>query len=389
MFLASRNSFCWGNRGSGKSAIFKILAEREKKSGAVVIELSPEDYSYEMLSQVMRKEKEGAWAKLGSYAAAWKYLIYVLIMKGLTEQGPKLKRGAANRIYAYLRDNHSGSQSNPIATMISYLKRIEGFKVGGYEAKLKTQELTRLYRLEEIDRLIPDLRELCDRFKVLVLVDELDRGWDASEDAKGLRGRLVSGCRIDKSSVAESACRHSPAERALRTAFPVCMKMPRSTVTSWRRSSGTNLRFLTWWHSESGTAFPDMKKRVAKLVGMPFSRKHWVTGRPKSFNYMIDRTLYRPREIIQFCIDAVQEATEDKIPEPIDYAVLTGAEFRYSQQRTQDIAAEYRFQYPGLMSIFDVFRGRSIHSLKEFELLLLRTGESRSGKKPGLEPRPR
>jgi hypothetical protein len=85
-----------------------------------------------------------------------------------------------------------------------------------------------------------------------------------------------------------------------------------------------------------------------------------------------------PREIIQFCIDAVQEATEDKIPEPIDYAVLTGAEFRYSQQRTQDIAAEYRFQYPGLMSIFDVFRGRSYSFTKEeLELLCLSisTGE--------------
>jgi hypothetical protein len=52
-----------GNRGSGKSAIFRILGEREKSSGTVVIQLSPDDYSYEMLSQVMRAESEGSWAK--------------------------------------------------------------------------------------------------------------------------------------------------------------------------------------------------------------------------------------------------------------------------------------------------------------------------------------
>jgi ABC-type transporter Mla maintaining outer membrane lipid asymmetry ATPase subunit MlaF len=42
-----------GNRGTGKSAIFKVLAKRERDAGSVVIELAPEDYSYEMLTQVL------------------------------------------------------------------------------------------------------------------------------------------------------------------------------------------------------------------------------------------------------------------------------------------------------------------------------------------------
>lgn len=98
----------------------------------------------------------------------------------------------------------------------------------------------------------------------------------------------------------------------------------------------------------------------------------------KSFNYLIDRTLYRPREIIQFCTDAVEEARKERLEPPINYGVITRAENRYSEERAKDIAAEYRFQYPGLMSIFDVFRGRQYSMTKdELELICLgiSTGE--------------
>lgn len=134
-----------GNRGSGKSAIFKIVAEREREAGNLVIELSPEDYSYEMLTTLLKEESEGAWAKHGAYAAAWKYLIYVLVMKALTEFGSKFKRGSAAEIYTYLRNNHRGFQGNPIAVLVSYLKRMEGVKLGQYEASFKSRELEKLY----------------------------------------------------------------------------------------------------------------------------------------------------------------------------------------------------------------------------------------------------
>jgi hypothetical protein len=85
---------------------------------------------------------------------------------------------------------------------------------------------------------------------------------------------------------------------------------------------------------------------------------------------MVDRTLYRPREIIQFCVGAIDETREQRTPLPVDYSVLTAAELTYSEDRAKDISAEYRFQYPGLLSIFEVFRGRN-YSLDWDELSLL------------------
>jgi hypothetical protein len=72
---SSAKTVLLGNRGSGKSAIFQVLAKRERTAGNRVIELSPEDYSYELLSSTMAAENAGSWAKHGAYAAAWKYLL--------------------------------------------------------------------------------------------------------------------------------------------------------------------------------------------------------------------------------------------------------------------------------------------------------------------------
>ena len=49
--LDGTKSVVLGPRGSGKSAIFRMIAEA-RKNNAVVVELSPEDYSYELLQRV-------------------------------------------------------------------------------------------------------------------------------------------------------------------------------------------------------------------------------------------------------------------------------------------------------------------------------------------------
>lgn len=115
----------------------------------------------------------------------------------------------------------------------------------------------------------------------------------------------------------------------------------------------------------------------------------------KSFNYVIDRTLYRPREIIEFGTRAI-EAAQDQggAGFPIDYSIISEVELGYSEARIQDIAAEYRFQYPGLGSVFEVFRGRKYlldrEALEElvFQLVTgdLATDESTDQWLSGAEP---
>lgn len=351
-----RKTIILGNRGTGKSAIFKVLAQREEAAGSLVIELAPEDYSYEMLSEMLASESQGSWAKLGAYAAAWKYLIFLLVMKGLNNKFPKLKTKDANQVYKYLRDNHSGVDKSPLGALISYLKRMEGIKLGKYEAGIKTRELERLYRLEEITGLLPSLATMCERKRVVVLVDELDRGWDASEDARAFVAGLFQAC-VSINQVSGGLRIYMSLRQELYDNIPELYEDAQKyrdllEVISWDESLLLQLVSNRIRYSLPELAHLDDEQAWSGVFSETLQYRQ-----NKSFNYMVDRTLYRPRELISFCTEAADVSRKRSLSPPIDYAVLSEAELAYSEARAKDVAAEYRFQYPGLLDVFEVFRG--------------------------------
>ncbi len=170
-----------GNRGAGKSAIIKMLLDYYKQQNCLVTELLPEDYSYEMLRKSSVLDETGDWARVSSYTAAWKFLVYVIAMKLYINDSVTVVKSHALGIYSYIRRNHKGydKQSN-WELFTNYLKRIEGVKVGPYEAGIKTKELQDLFKLEEVTNLLEELKILCKRKPIFLLIDELDKGWDAS-----------------------------------------------------------------------------------------------------------------------------------------------------------------------------------------------------------------
>ena len=366
---AGANTIVLGNRGSGKSAIFQILARAERSEGNHVIELSPDDYSYEILHKTMAPESVGSWAKHGAYAAAWKYVIYVLVMKELTKRGERLRRGAASKIYRYIQENHPSGDVGTISTLVSYLKSIESIKLGPFEmsrvARQKARDLDSLYNLEEISGLLPALQVLLAKERVFVFIDELDRGWDSSEDAKAFVAGLFQAC-IQINRLHENLRVYISLRQELYADIPVL-----ADDTQKYRDVMDTIR----WSEES------LLTLIAKRIRYSAQQKNywqksddltcwsWVFGGKSgqsSFTYMIDRTLYRPREIIHFCTRVVQVAKASHgsaIKLPLSFKAIESAEQVYSSERAEDIAGEYSHQYPGLLSIFEIFRGRS----KSFE----------------------
>lgn len=369
--LASRSkTIVLGNRGTGKSAIFKILAERAKRAGALVLELNPENYSYEMLSSVLKSEREGAWAKHGAFTSSWKYLILIRVMQELTSTGSRLKTGAAGRVYEYLRDHIKGQQDSPIAMLISYLKRIEGFKIGPVDASLKTAELSKLYRLHEIEPLLPGIKELLEKHPLIVLVDELDKGWDSSEDAKAFVSGLFQAA-VWLNELSPKLTVYISLRQELYDSIPALYD-----DTQKYRDLIETIR----WDEPAllSVAARRIRHSYPELAGVP-DAEAWnavfaetlAYRKARSFNYLVDRTLYRPRELIQFCSDAVADARPQNAV-PIDYGIVSRVELDYSSARQKDISSEYRFQFPGLESIFEVFRGRVyLFERTELEFLCL------------------
>lgn len=367
-----------GNRGAGKSAIFQVLAKRERAAGSHVIELSPEDYSYELLSSTMAAEHAGSWAKTGAYAAAWKYLIYILVMKALARKGMRLTKGGGREIHNYIRDNHGARQLGPLSLLLSYLKRLEAVKIGPIEAGVRTRELDRLYKLEEIHNLLPALRKVLDNQRVVVLVDELDRGWDSSEDAKAFVSGLFQAC-VSINGLHRNMRVYVSLRQELYDDIPALYE---------DAQKHRDLLEKIYWSEES------LLELIAKRIRYSAHEKGFDTealeragdrecwsavfaappgmAQDASFGYMVDRTLYRPRELIQFCSEALEQARGRASKLPVPYSAIERSEYGYSAERTKDIAAEYRSQYPGLLSVFEVFRNHPpAFSREELELLCL------------------
>jgi hypothetical protein len=364
-----------GSRGTGKSAIFKVLASRERTAGTQVIELAPEDYSYEFLSSTMAAADAGSWAKHGAYAAAWKYLISVLIMK---EVSVRRGKGAVHVISKYVRDNHPDPQAGTLAMLVSYLKRLEGIKIGPLEAAFKSRELDKLYKLEEIHRLLPHLKEVLDRQRIIVLVDELDRGWDSSEDAKAFVSGLFQAC-VSINEIHGNLRVYVSLRQELFDAIPDLYEDAQKyrdllETISWTEDSllkliAKRIRHSALKHGHNPRALDQAGDAACWNAVFATPPSHPVNN---SFQYMIARTLLRPREIIQFCTQTVETARERATTLPLPYAAISWAERTYSTERTKDIAAEYRFQHNGLVSVFDAFRSQPLAlGRDELEMLCL------------------
>jgi hypothetical protein len=344
-----------GARGAGKSAIFQMLARRERARGTSVVELSPEDYSYEMMSSTMAAEDRGSWAKNGAYAVAWKHLLLLEVMKQLARTVGN--QGANRRIVRYLRDHYAGFQGSPISALISYLKRMEGVKLGRYEAGVKVRELDRLYKLDELRPLLPVVQEVTEQHDVVVLVDELDRGWDASEDARA----FVAG--LFQAAVAMNAVSpHLRVYISLRQELYDSIPSLHDDAQKYRDL----IEVLSW---DAPLLLHLIANRIRYAVNPSSSvtdeqcwRKVFATAgrRLDSFAYMVDRTLFRPREIIQFCTEALERNQTHDESLPIARSSIAQAERTYSEERTKDIAAEHRHQYPGLLSVIEAFRGAHV-----------------------------
>lgn len=372
-----------GNRGSGKSAIFKVLAVREQSAGSHVIELSPEDYSYELLGSTMAAASAGSWAKHGAYAAAWKYLIYVLIMKEVSAKGARLPR-SADAIRRYVRDNHPDPQMGKLSMLVSYLKRLDSIKVGPLKAGFKARELDKLYKLEEINHLLPSLKEILARQRVVVLVDELDRGWDSSENAKAFVSGLFQAC-LSINSLHANLRVYVSLRQELYDTIPALYEDAQKyrdllETIHWTEDSLLTLIAKRIRHCAQENGHNQQALELAGDSACWNAIFATPPGHPanSSFRYMIDRTLHRPREIIHFCAQTVEHARERAAGLPLPYAAIGWTERAYSAERAKDIAAEYRFQYPGLLGVFDAFRRRSpTLDRDDLELLCLElaTGE--------------
>ncbi|MGF1569144.1 MAG: P-loop ATPase, Sll1717 family [Nodosilinea sp.] len=367
-FFNSRKTILVGNRGAGKSAIFKYMAAAEARKGHLVIELSPEEYSYELLSQHLRSEQEGSWGKQSSYSVAWQYLLYSLVFKKISDEKRGLLLGAQKDIYNHVVNNLKHQDLNSIGILFEYLKRLEQIKLGRDESFQKSRDLQALYSLEEIKDLQPSLKAILNKTRIKIFIDELDKGWDSSEDAKYfLAGLFQASQKLNL--ISPNLRVYISIRQELFDNIPQIYEDAQKIredveVIRWGKNELLELIGLRIAH-----CFPELQSKNGLHRWNSIFSSTVATPNLSSVDYIIDRTQLRPRELLQFCKLCLEYYNDGK---RIEGEAIFAAEEAFSEQKTKDLASEYRFKYPYLLDLFEVFRGRSCYFKKEdLEFLLL------------------
>lgn len=351
-----------GSRGSGKSAIFRMLAKQEKSRGNLVQEIIPTDYMYDLLKNTRRFDSDAEWARLGAYTASWKYAMLITAMKMLYTRHKKDKAhaGFIAQIKAFLRENQEEQFKDPIDLLISFIKRfgnISKLSLEGIQFHERTDQMEKLYKLESIQPLLPAVSELSAKTPVMLLFDELDHGWDASNDARQfIAGLFRAAIQINRQfrhinvliTIREEIYQNIPELYTDAQKIRDIIEHIRWTPLELKEMLAQRIRHAFEFLLEIKIKNTDADKLWGRLF-----ETELTPAQISPFDYIVSRTLHRPRELIFFVNECLKTHNlQDKIGLP----TIQQVERYYSMNRIEDIASEYRFQYPGLREVFETFR---------------------------------
>ncbi len=337
--IADRSkSIVIGRKGSGKSALRTKLSETF--SGEVnthVINLSPK---YNSIRSVLNDQDIiDDFGQEIFFQHTW---LRHILLDSLCEIGNSAKGIYASDSLKYARDisvqlNRASKDLVENISEILNLIKVKAGSLGEFGLSLERE----LRDLSEVDSLQHHLLSLCESgAKFVIMIDDLDLGWDNSKTANNLLLGLLSAAnsiaslhnnihtiiflREDVYSILVSQTQHSDKYRdveRIRWGKEDLLQILKSRIEY--NNVGSSLE------NPFNSVFPE-------TVGTTF------TG-----NWLIERTLSRPRELIQFA-RYYSESIEGLEPSA---AKLKESEISYSSWKLDDLCSEYSNQYPGINEI--------------------------------------
>ncbi|RWC26984.1 MAG: DNA repair ATPase [Mesorhizobium sp.] len=389
--VSTNASILSGRTGSGKSAIIQYVTRN--KNAAFV---SPSEMAMTHIanSDVLRFLHDiGADLNL-FFQAVWKHALLVefirLRYKIRDEQQSRnwflviLDRVKGDRSKAraieYLRE-YAGSlwiemDENVRQFTQTYEKRflaelgvdISKFaSKAGYGANLSNQnkseyiarvrKIMNSEQLQDLSRVISLLAERTDNDNYYILVDHLDERWIDDSLKYRMINSLVEALtkfRTIRNLKVIVALRSDVIERSIQE----------NADSGFQREKFRDYVVAIEWDEKK------LKELIDKRIGLTFRRKYSpqrqvlfedifadkVRGQ-MPYDYILDRTLLRPRDLISFVNECFKAADNKSSISPSD--VYT-AEVSYSQFRYEALVDEWRVAFPSLAAALEILRAKEI-----------------------------
>ncbi len=311
-----------GHKGTGKSALIKVAISEEKENGNLPILIKPDDIAE------LGKNDENFLLRVRQ----WKYgLIKIIGSKVLSELG--------------LYNDSTASR------LTQFGIRIISFM---------TESVT---TLKEQVNLLPAQLKLIDNFlktnKIIVYIDDLDRGWEGKKDDIIRISALLNSIRDlsnENPGLIFKVALRSDVYYLVRTSDESTDKIEGSVV--WFRWTQHEIlvmlikRILTFFGETADEANLVKSPQHYLAFHLEDVFDKYFLGRGKWANVPMYRVLLslirkRPRDLVKLCSLAAQEAYQSQSPKI--YTQHLEAVFEdYSQGRIQDTINEYRTELPNI-----------------------------------------
>lgn len=357
--LKGRKRLVIGRKGSGKSAICMALAAMPGNAQVACL-VTPDQVSQD---EIRRFQLQGVTEEI-TKSLFWRYLLSVQIAKHLVTHAQdahsKKLPDSIKLLIKFLEANGQNSDPKRHEQFWRSAQRLKTLEVGAFGASLKigvddetpsegVQTSSRLKVVEAcLSQASAQLACPPDHPQLLLLIDQLENVWSNDPASRA----IITGLLL--------AAKHVTAK------FPGigCVVFLRTDIydglpfTEKDKFRSDEMR-IEWTPS----LLQDLAvARARASVGADLQADQlWTSLFPAHIHgmdigdYLVSRTLRRPRDLIQFA-NQCRDTAEKNGHSVITPADVEEAEIRFSQWKLQDLAGEYEVNYPYLADLFVLFQ---------------------------------
>ncbi|GEM_PF-4775166 len=357
---SGKKLFIIGRKGSGKSAICQQLRRNLPRDTKTVIFLSPEeDDQFRLQSKLAIIDRTSiSPPELDfHFRYIWRTILKCELAR-LIANNPAIPSGKnVNKIRDFVKEFYQLDRrrgvSRLVSTLIDFLDHLT-INIGmiSLEKADKRQDMEISNIKQNVDALDQNVVEIIHNYYpkgIYILADNLDEFWDNSKSSLVFFRGLISAV-VD---IAEP--RHSVfpiffiSTDVLMQVAPTYRNIDKihqyEEKIKWKRNE-----LIELISKRIQAYLPNLSsKDPVEVWNEVFTRK---VGVSKSFKYILDRTLLRPRDILQFCRLAAEKASH-RGSNKIEDRDIKSAEYTYSDWKAIDLQAEHYYSLPFLKEIME------------------------------------
>jgi hypothetical protein len=390
MALSGEKRFIIGRKGAGKSAICQQLQKQLPQTGALCIPVAPQRIQFTALKLGLREMARHGHESDTLLQRVWYYGLLCETALALTKLVKKQHDSDYAKIAAFVEKHYVRPQANAFDRLLHttemFLQQLE-LGIGPLAVRRSTRMVDTLAVETALDYLrLPIASFIAKNLPqgVYILIDNLDDGWDNSTEANSfIRGLLLA-------------------------IYEICQPNIPVRLIVFFRSDMYNAVTREFQHVDKYRQFQEHiywgRKEIIDLVAQRL-RVNLKIRRPlpaaevwdevfdaqntpeKISQYIIDRSLLRPREVLQFCRHAAEKA-DQRGHLKVTWEDISDAENEYSRWKIGDLSSEFLSYYPGLQDgILQRFFGgpKRLAPAKIKELLEEALTDPRGGKHDWLD----